>query len=329
MRYLILISIYLFSFSQVKIEPTPEWIYSDANTLFKTASITWTSDIKALIYDQRITSQERSIELFDPASGKRETIVDAKKAVASLKKIHNHAADFLPEPDSYTSAGDKGLYEINGDLFVLTFSSSSFQRLTATEETEKSPSFSPDGNRVAFVRNNDLYVFDLKKNTEIRITESGGESLLNGTLSWVYWEEIFGRRDIGYWWSPDSKSIAFLESDESLVDLIYYVDFKPNVQRVFTQRYPKAGHTNPSVRIGINRVGSKSINWIDKNKFDYEYIIRVNWLPDNQRISVQTMNRKQDEVKLFFVKTDDLSASLIHTETDPGWINIHDDLHFL
>ncbi len=72
-----------------------------------------------------------------------------------------------------------------------------------------------------------LYFFDLDTNRETRITRDGSETLLNGTLSWVYWEEVFGRRDIGYWWAPDSQAIAYLQSDDSQVDLSYFVDIAP------------------------------------------------------------------------------------------------------
>src|SRR5437660_44228 len=79
----------------------------------------------------------------------------------------------------------------------------------------------------------------------------GSATTLNGTLSWLYWEEVFGRRDIGYWWSPDSRRIAYLRTDESKVDLETFVDFRPLTPRVITQRYPKAGRPNPEIRVGI------------------------------------------------------------------------------
>ena len=133
-------------------------------------------------------------------------------------------ADALPWPIAFDGSGGQALYIFKGDVFVLELNNAHFRRLTSTPAEETSASFSPNGRRVAYVRTNNLYFFDLDTNRETQITRDGSETLLNGTLSWVYWEEVFGRRDIGYWWAPDSQAIAYLQSDESEVDLTYFVD---------------------------------------------------------------------------------------------------------
>lgn len=308
--------------------PTPEWIFSSENTLGQTATIVWRMDNKALIYDSRKAADQRTIEIYDPETKERRNLLDATKAVASLNALEADLMSTFQGPNLYSQKGDRGLYWFKDDIFVLDFTTSEFIRITNTDAKEKSANFSPDGTRIAFVRNNDLYVYDIPAKREYRITRTGSETLLNGTLSWVYWEEIFGRRDIGYWWSEDSKSIAFLETDESKVDLIHFVDHRTIAQTLIKQRYPKATGTNPTVRIGINRIGNRQIKWLDKRSFNYEYIIRVKWLPDSRRVSVQTMNRKQDVVDLYFVDTRSLKPTHILKETDPGWVNIHDDLYF-
>ena len=181
---------------------------------------------------------------------------------------------------------------------------------------------------MAFVRENDLYVIDLERNREKRMTYDGSETTLNGTVSWVYWEEIFGRQDIGYWWSDDSKAIVFLQTDESLVTKMHYVDFKPAEPRLITQRYPKAGTDNPIVKLGVMEISNPKVKWV---KLDpYEYICRVKWHPDNKRFTVQTMNRAQTELNLFFIdRRTGKSLGQVLKETDEGWVNINDDLYFL
>tara|TARA_B100001245_G_scaffold50834_1_gene33657 strand:+ start:390 stop:2129 length:1740 start_codon:yes stop_codon:yes gene_type:complete len=181
---------------------------------------------------------------------------------------------------------------------------------------------------LAFVRENDLYVIDLERNREKRMTFDGSETTLNGTVSWVYWEEIFGRQDIGYWWSDDSKALVFLQTDESLVTKMHYVDFKPAEPRLITQRYPKAGTDNPIVKLGVMEISNPRVKWV---KLDpYEYICRVKWHPDNKRFTVQTMNRAQTELNLFFIdRRTGKSLGQVLTETDEGWVNINDDLYFL
>ncbi|MEL6821793.1 MAG: DPP IV N-terminal domain-containing protein, partial [Calditrichota bacterium] len=164
---------------------------------------------------------------------------------------------------------------------------------------------------------------------EQKLTNGGSETLLNGTLSWVYWEEIFARQDLGYWWSDDSKSLAYLQTDESAVTKMHYVDFKPVEPRLITQRYPKAGTTNPTVRVGIVELDSPDTKWINLNEKPWEYVARVKWLPDNKRLSVQTLTRGQEELHLYFVDRSNASASYVMTERDEGWVNINDDLYFL
>ena len=231
-------------------------------------------------------------------------------------------------PIAFNHNGTQALYIYKNDIFILNLEYSEFTRITKTETTEKSPRFSPDGSKLAFVRENDLYVIDLERNREKRMTFDGSETTLNGTVSWVYWEEIFGRQDIGYWWSDDSKALVFLQTDESLVTKMHYVDFKPAEPRLITQRYPKAGTDNPIVKLGVMEISNPRVKWV---KLDpYEYICRVKWHPDNKRFTVQTMNRAQTELNLFFIdRRTGKSLGQVLTETDEGWVNINDDLYFL
>ena len=315
---------------QTKEQITVDWIYSGGlSDIYNLPQVHWLAGGKALLFDPSLPESLQTFEIFDPATGKRSPAVDRQKALASAVAVFGEEAAFesLPWPDAFDRNGEQGLYLIDGDVFIFDLRQARFIRITDTEEEEKSASFSPDGRRVAFVRGNDLYYYDLDEKREVRLTDDGSETLLNGTLSWVYWEEIFGRRDIGYWWSEDSKRIAFLQSDESGVDLMHYVDFQPALPRVLTQRYPKAGSSNPTVRIGVFDVHEKTIAWLDFP--DAEYIVRVNWLPDNKRLAVQTMNRAQTRLDLFFVSIDGEQAEHILSETDTAWVNINDDLYFL
>jgi dipeptidyl aminopeptidase/acylaminoacyl peptidase len=186
-------------------------------------------------------------------------------------------------PVAFDPGGHQALYLFNGDVFLLDLAAARFRRLTSTPAEEKSIGFSPDGRCVSFVRDNDLYVFDLAAGHELRVTRDGSETTLNGTLSWVYWEEVFGRRDIGYWWSPGSQATAYLQSDESVVDVSYFTDFTPFVPRVIRQRYARAGRPNPRVRVGIAELGRDTPTWVQFVDKPFEYIVRVKWLPEGFR----------------------------------------------
>ncbi len=234
----------------------------------------------------------------------------------------------LAWPESLDRAGRRAAYTFADDLFLLDLAASRFERLTRTAEKEGVPRLSPDGRRLAFVRGNDLFVLDLASRAEIRLTSDGSATVLNGALSWVYWEEVFDHEDAGFWWSADGSAIAFLRTDESAVSPVSFGDFKPAVPRVITQRYPKAGGVNPSVRLGIADVGSGATAWMDPEVAPYEYVVAVEWSPDNRRVAVQTVNRLQTRLDLYFVDRASGKPTRVLSETDGGWVNTH-DLEFL
>jgi dipeptidyl-peptidase 4 len=318
--------------TSTKASLTVEWVFSDeGRRIASLPSHLWLSDGKLMLYDGRRPPAQRAFEILDPATGARRTALDVAAAVTSLNALltKSEAKQALAWPDEFDPAGRRALYVFNGDLFLLDIATARFSRLTRTDVEERSPGFSPDGRRLAYVRANDLYVMDLETQKETRVTRDGSETILNGALSWLYWEEVFGRREIGYWWSPDSKSLAYLQTDESSVELSSFVDFRPDNPRVIRQRYPKAGTPNPLVRVGIAEVGRGATTWARIVDKPFEFILRVKWLPDGRRVSVQTLTRDQRELGLYFVDRATGASARILTETDPAWINTHDDLYFL
>ena len=307
-----------------------EWIFSDAGAEpTRLPPFAWTSDGDVLLLDTRQPKDVRSFERVTSTGG-RKPAVDRKGALSSLKSLLGETGvpDSLAWPESLDRAGRRAVYTFADDLFLLDLTASRFERLTRTAEAESIPRLSPDGRRLAFVRGHDLFLLDLATRGESRLTSDGSSSVLNGALSWVYWEEIFDHEDAGFWWSPDGSAIAFLRSDESAVSLVSFADFKPVVPRVVTQRYPKAGGANPSVKLGVVDVASGAVAWMDPETAPYEYVVAVEWVPDNKRVAVQTENRLQTRLDLYFVDRASGKPTRVLSETDAGWVNTH-DLEFL
>ncbi|HVQ40658.1 MAG TPA: DPP IV N-terminal domain-containing protein, partial [Vicinamibacterales bacterium] len=311
--------------------PTLEWVFGEGRTVGTVPSTQWLHDGSLLMLDTRPPAASRAFEVLTPATGERRKAFDMAAAVASVNALKRSAPiQVLTWPQALDVTGRRALFIFDGDLFLLEFATSKFVRLTTTPVEERSPEFSLDGSRLAFVRSNDLYVTDCATRVETRLTRDGSDTTLNGTLSWLYWEEIFGRRDIGYWWSPDSKTIAYLQTDDSLVPISTFVDFQPEAPRVIRQHYPKAGAPNPVVRTGIvDMAGTRVTRWVRIIDKPFDTLLRVKWLPDGKRLSVQTQTRDQKEVRLYLVDRATAAATRVLTETGTGWINIHDDLHFL
>lgn len=194
------------------------------------------------------------------------------------------------------------------------------------EEKQRYASFSPKGNAIAFVRENNLFYKNLVSDEIIQITADGQyNQIINGATDWVYEEEF--AFDKAFFWSPKGDKIAYYRFDETSViefNLPKYGELYPQDYRF---KYPKAGEENARVSIHIYDLNTKKI--VKAELGDYEYIPRIKWTSDNNLLSVISMNRLQNDLKLHFVDASTGSASLIYSEKSETYIEINDYLHFL
>ena len=309
-----------------------EWVFSEeGKSAMSLPRSAWLNDETVIIYDPAIEADERTLEVVNVVNGRRRDLVDADKVLEAKTEIlaPEEPLDDIGWPSAFGPNGRYALYQTGGDLLLLDLRASSVTAVAQTDDEESSARFSPDGSMLAFVRNNDLYVWDIAAQEETQLTHDGSDTLLNGTVSWVYWEELLNRADRGYEWSPDSSAIVYLQSDEAGVGEMHYVDFEPYLPRVIKQRHPKPGEANPRVRAGVVIIEDPRTTWIDLGAYPYEYLVRLKWLPDSQRVAVQTMNRPQTKVDLFIAHAANGESSHLMRETNEGWVNVHDDLYFL
>ena len=257
---------------------------------------------------------------------------------------------------------------MEGDAFVLNVRTG--KRSTEVTSPAKFPSFpvrpegavnltySPDSTKLAFTRDNDLYVVDIATEVETRLTFDGSDVILNGYASWVYYEEIFGRpsRYRAFWWSPDSKKIGFYRFDNSQVPMFPIYSAFANPQAAASQsqsprvtdlalggslsetRYPKAGQTNPQVRIGIVDLSSEcvgcpmrcedAITWADFDPTLDQYFGIPFWGPDSREFFIARMPRLQNTIDLYAVSTEDGTKRHVYNETYKTWLNWFDGVVF-
>jgi dipeptidyl-peptidase 4 len=185
---------------------------------------------------------------------------------------------------------------------------------------------SPNGKYAAYTRKNNLYVTELATNKETVITTDGKDGILNGYASWIYYEEIIGRPSHykAFWWSPDSKSIAYMRFDETVVPIfpIYVADGQHGYLE--KTRYPKAGDTNPEVKIGISTITDPKTTWADFDEHKDQYFGTPQWTPSNE-LFVSWMNRGQDTLDIYQVSRTDGSKKLVNREIQSTWITLDDD----
>ena len=308
-----------------------EWLFSEeGKTAASLPEHAWLDNGLLMLYDKRVPKAERTIESYNPDNGRRRTVVNASNIIDALTALIDpeDPIEELGWPDAFDPTGRWAVYEISDDIVLLDLRSSEITAVAVTDAEEKSARFSPDGRWLAFVRDNDLYAWNIDDKTEKRLTEDGSETLMNGTVSWVYWEELLGRVDQGYFWSPDSTSIAYLQTDDSGVGVMHYVDFEPQLPKLIKQRHPKPGEANPRVRAGVVGLNDAETTWIDLGSYPYEYLARIKWLPDSRRIAVQTLDRPQTALDLFVADVATGKTEHVMRETNAGWVNVHDDLYF-
>jgi dipeptidyl-peptidase-4 len=191
------------------------------------------------------------------------------------------------------------------------------------KNNEKNITASPDGKWVAYTRNNNLYAMEVATKKEVQFTSDGNDSILNGWASWVYYEEILGRqsRYRAFWWSPDSKHIAFMHFDDSPVPVFPIYVIKDQHGYLENERYPKAGDKNPYVKIGIVAMDDPKTTWADFNEKDDQYFGQPLWTPDG-KLWVQWMNRGQDNLKIYEIDNASGGKKEIYSEKQEAWIDL-------
>lgn len=187
--------------------------------------------------------------------------------------------------------------------------------------------FSPDGSRIGFVRDGDLFVVELASGRETRLTSDGGETVVNGVTDWVYEEEL-DLRD-AWRWSPDGRRIAFWRFDQSPIPFYRLENnLATPYPEVFTYRYPKAGEPNSKVRLGVIDAGGGAPTWLPVGDDPDVYLPRMDWLGADT-LAVQRMNRHQNRVELLLAPADGRQPRTVLTESDSAWVDIDDDLTWL
>lgn len=203
------------------------------------------------------------------------------------------------------------------------------KKLTKILDQVQEPTFSPDGLKIGFAKENNLFIYDIatQKNTPIT-TDGKKNSIINGITDWVYEEEFAFVR--AYDWSADSKKIAYIRFDESHVPEfsmdIYKKDLYPTVE---TFKYPKAGEKNSEVSLFIYDVVSTNSKTINLSNYNDFYIARMKWTNDANVLSAQILNRHQNNLDLLFIDGTTATSKVVLNEKDKAYIDVTDNLTFL
>ena len=274
---------------------------------------------RILLYDVASKSEKQLLSLEDLQKA-AVPVPSAERFDWQNRRVSETRIEWLP-------SGQQLLLAVGGDLFLFSLDSLKWEQLTATPEAERDPKLSPDGTRVAFRRMHDLYVLEISSRKVMRLTEDGSATLLNGELDWVYPEEL----DLGtaYWWSPDSRHIAYLQFDIAREFVYPQVSLTGPRGIAEPERYPQAGTPNPYVHLGIVPAGGGATHWMDVGDPRDALFARVYWTPDSMKLAVKRFNRVQNMLDLLLVDAVSGTSRPIVREADPYWINNNDLFQFL
>ena len=207
------------------------------------------------------------------------------------------------------------LLPLNGRLFVIARPSGKITSLPG--EGWIAPQFSPDGTKVAALKDDDLHVIDIAAGTDLPLTKGAGETLQHGEAEFVAQEEM-DRRE-GFWWSPDSRFIAYEEADLSPVQPSYIADPVEPWSKPVEFRYPRAGTANAAVRLGVISAAGGATVWIPWDGKAYPYLVRAGWQQGGP-LAFFVENRAQTEGKYFAADPQTGHTRLLWTERDAAWI---------
>jgi dipeptidyl-peptidase-4 len=276
---------------------------------------------------------------YDSERGGRQVLIVARQFIPPGDSVPLRVEDYSWSPNNGTLlifTNTKPVWRLNtrGDYWILERATGKLRKLggpDAKPSTLMFAKFSPDGGRVAYVRENNLYVEDLASGSVTPLTTDGSRTLINGTFDWVYEEELMNYYADGWRWSPDGRSIAYWQLNADQVrDFTLINNTDSLYSRAIPIQYPKAGETNSAARVGIVSSSGGPTHWLEMDGDPREhYIARMDWAASSDEVVLQRLNRLQNtnEVMLGNARTGKVRTVL--TERDSTWVDLTDDLAWL
>jgi dipeptidyl-peptidase 4 len=290
----------------------------------------WMPDGKSFL-----VHQGKHLSLYDCATRRSKTLLalDEIDAAAVAPPADEGPTDWINRRAGVgsiqiSSSGKELLYTGRGDVFLIHLDTGKWDQITKTPAIERDARLAPDGKTVAFRRGSDLYAVDVASKSETRLTRDGSDTLRNGGLDWVYPEEL--ELSAAFWWSPDSKSIAYLQFDTQSEPLYPHEDALRMRAVYEPERYPQAGDNNAAIRLGVVSAAGGPTRWYDVGNTRDSYLIaRAGWMPGSRALYVLRFNRVQNRDALLSIDVETGSRAIVFEESDPYWINLKGDIWFL
>ncbi len=310
---------------------TVERIFGAAQFNAKSFSARWAED-----GDAYLTIDDSTIVRHCAATGDKKTIVSAADLTppgeSSPLKINDYAfsksGEYLLV---YTNSKRVWRQNTRGDYWVLDRSGRELRQLggDAAPSILQFAKLAPTGAKVAYVREGNLYVEDLRSSELTPLTTDGGHTVINGTFDWVYEEELHLRD--GFRWSHDGQSIAYWQINTAGVREFTMINNTDGMYaKTTTFAYPKTGQVNSICRAGVVDIKGGETKWLDLpgDRRD-NYLARMDWIPGTRNLILQQLNRLQNENRVMIADVDAAKLRDVLTERDDAWVDVHDELMWI
>ncbi|KIA82674.1 S9 family peptidase [Flavobacterium sp. AED] len=285
-----------------------------------------TNQYTVLNFDE--TSRNSQIDLYDFATLKKNAVLIDTKDHKELPKIDSYAFDASEKMILLACNTNKIFrHSFTADYYLYSIGTKQLTKLFDFQIQE--PRFSPDGKKIAYAKENNLYVYDLASKKSTPITTDGKKNnIINGITDWVYEEEFAFVR--AFDWSKDSKKVAYIRFDESQVpELSMSIFGKDLYPKIETFKYPKAGEKNSLVSLHIYDANTNATQKVNLGNYNDFYIPRIEWTNDANVLSAQVLNRHQDNLDLLFIDGNSGAAKVVLNEKDKAYVDVTDNLTFL
>ncbi len=288
------------------------------------ADVNWIDGGARYSYIARDSTGREEIRAFDPRTGKDTLLFDAKGMTFPGTERAFTYRSFQWAHDSrhlVFQADFNPIYRRSGtaDFYVYSLDDHSLRLAARGARTGE---LSPDGSMLGYERDGNMFVYSLSGAKETQLTDDANETRFNGHFDWVY-EEEFGMAQ-AWSWSPDSRHIAYWQVDVSQEPVDRFTDFAGPHPKYTKIRIPQPGDSNPTVKIGVVDVHTGKTVWLDPGLTGDYYVPRVYWTSEPDTLAVVTLNRPQDEMRVWFFDVKTGGKRLVMTQTSDTWIDVYD-----
>ena len=288
------------------------------------AQINWTND-----GDSYFKLEDNELKTYTLPGHEAETVISRAQLTPEGSSEPLEVAHFSFSADQqkillFTNTQRVWRLNTKGDYWVFDFKTNTLKQLGKglPPASLMFAKFSPDGTKIAYVSENNIYSEDYQSGSIQPLTTNGTVTLINGTFDWAYEEEFFCRD--GFRWSPDSQSIAYWQIDAGAIKKFYMID---NTDSIYSQliplEYPKVGETPSSCRVGVVQLSDTQTTWMDiPGDPSQNYLVRMEYIPNTNTLLLQQLNRKQNKSTLYKADASNGRAASIYEESDEAWVDM-------